>query len=71
MNEPLLQSTHQSLGLALPGALSSLAQEDEAQLVAASQHGDQDAFARLVSLHQRRIFSLVFRMLQQYEDPVK
>jgi RNA polymerase sigma-70 factor, ECF subfamily len=41
---------------------------DDATLVKASQAGDQDAFALLVQRHQRRVFSLVFRMLQQYEE---
>lgn len=68
MNEPLLQSTHQSLSLPLPGISASLMEADEAQLVSASQHGDQDAFALLVQRHQRRVFNLAFRMLQQYEE---
>jgi len=68
MNEPLLQSTHQSLSLPLSGTLASLTAADEAQLVSACQRGDQDAFAQLVQRHQRRVFSLVFRMLQQYEE---
>ena len=68
MNEPLLQSTHQSLSLPLTGTLASLTAADEARLVSASQGGDQDAFAQLVQRHQRRVFSLVFRMLQQYEE---
>lgn len=68
MNEPLLQSTHQSLSLPLPGRSASLMEADEAQLVSASQRGDQDAFALLVQRHQRRVFNLAFRMLQQYEE---
>jgi RNA polymerase sigma-70 factor (ECF subfamily) len=68
MNEHLLQSTHQSLSLPLPGTLPSLMAVDEAQLVSASQRGDQDAFAQLVQRHQRRVFNLAFRMLQQYEE---
>ncbi len=68
MNEHLLQPTPRSLGLSLPGAVSSLAEVDEARLVAASQCGDQDAFAQLVQRHQRRVFSLVFRMLQHYDE---
>lgn len=66
MNEHLLRPTHQSLGLSLPGAISSLV-EDE-QLVTASQEGDQQAFAQLVQRHQRRVFSLVYRMLQHYDE---
>jgi RNA polymerase sigma-70 factor, ECF subfamily len=42
--------------------------QDEVMLVAASKKGDQDAFAQLVQQHQRRVFNLVFRMLQQYEE---
>lgn len=37
-------------------------------LVSASRQGDQDAFAQLVQRHQRRVFNLVFRMVQQYEE---
>jgi RNA polymerase sigma-70 factor, ECF subfamily len=36
--------------------------------VKASQQGDQDAFASLVQRHQRRVFNLVLRMLQDYEE---
>jgi RNA polymerase sigma-70 factor (ECF subfamily) len=42
--------------------------QEEANLVAASKMGNQDAFAQLVQQHQRRVFNLVFRMLQQYEE---
>ncbi|GHO43674.1 RNA polymerase sigma factor [Ktedonospora formicarum] len=38
------------------------------ELVAASQAGNQDAFASLVQRHQRRVFNLVYRMLQSYEE---
>src|SRR5205085_4891716 len=41
---------------------------EEAHFVTASKKGDQDAFAQLVQHHQRRVFNLVFRMLQQYEE---
>jgi len=41
---------------------------DEVQLVKASQQGDQDAFADLVQRHQRRVFNMSLRMLQDYED---
>ena len=37
----------------LPGAVRSQAEQDEAQLMKASQQGDQDAFALLVRRHQR------------------
>jgi RNA polymerase sigma-70 factor (ECF subfamily) len=36
--------------------------------VTASQRGDQDAFAFLVQRHQRRVFTLVLRMLQDYQE---
>jgi RNA polymerase sigma-70 factor, ECF subfamily len=47
---------------------SSPVELDDQQLVAASKRGDQDAFAQLVQRYQRRIFNLVYRMLQQYEE---
>jgi RNA polymerase sigma-70 factor (ECF subfamily) len=34
----------------------------------ASQQGDQDAFASLVHRHQRRVFNMALRMLQDYEE---
>lgn len=67
MSEFLLQPP-QSIGISLPNVASSPVDADEAGLVTASQTGDQDAFARLVQLHQRRVFNLVFRMLQNYEE---
>ena len=57
-----------TLEISLPGVFSSLSEQDEAQLVKASQHGAQDAFASLVQRHQRRVFTLVLRMLQDYEE---
>jgi RNA polymerase sigma-70 factor (ECF subfamily) len=53
---------------ALPGIVSEPCEQDDAQLVKASRQGDQDAFALLVQRHQRRVFNLVLRMLQEYED---
>jgi RNA polymerase sigma-70 factor (ECF subfamily) len=50
------------------GSVSSESEEDDTHLVKASQHGDQDAFALLVQTHQRRVFTLVLRMLQDYEE---
>jgi len=47
---------------------STLAEQDDPQLVTASKKGDQDAFAQLVQRYQRRVFNLVYRMLQQYEE---
>jgi len=67
MNEDLVQSSHR-LEIALPGVVSSQVEQDDAQLVKASQQGDQDAFALLVQRHQRRVFTMGFRMLQDYEE---
>lgn len=67
MSEYLLQPPH-SIGMSIPGVASARTEQDDAELVAASQAGDQDAFAQLVQRHQRRVFNLVFRMLQQYEE---
>ena len=50
------------------GSVSSESEDDDTHLVKASQHGDQDAFALLVQTHQRRVFTLVLRMLQDYEE---
>jgi RNA polymerase sigma-70 factor (ECF subfamily) len=50
---------------ALPGIVS---EQDDTQLVKASRHGNQDAFALLVQRHQRRVFNMVMRMLQDYEE---
>ena len=57
-----------TLELTLPGAVSSQAEQDDRQLVKASQQGDQDAFALLVQRHQRFVFNLSLRMVQDYED---
>ena len=67
MREHSVQST-QSIGMPLTGAVTSTAEQDDLQLVAASKGGDQDAFAQLVQRYQRRVFNLVYRMLQQYEE---
>ena len=67
MSEHLLRPTR-SLGMSISNAVSSVTEQDEAQFVAASKQGDQDAFAQLVLRYQRRIFNLVFRMLQHYEE---
>ena len=67
MNEHLWRPI-QGLGIALPHSASSVTEQDEEQLVTSSKKGDQDAFAQLVQKHQRRVFNLVFRMLQQYEE---
>src|SRR3984893_12998278 len=67
MSKYLLQPL-QSLGMIIPGIAASSTDLDDAELVIASRSGDQDAFAQLVQRHQRRVFNLVFRMLQQYEE---
>ena len=67
MREHLLHSPH-SLGISLSNVTSSSIEQDDTLLVAASKQGDQDAFAQLVQRYQRRVFNLVFRMLQQYEE---
>jgi RNA polymerase sigma-70 factor (ECF subfamily) len=51
-----------------PESVSSQSEEDDTHLVKASQQGDQDAFACLVQRHQRRVFTTVLRMLQDYEE---
>jgi RNA polymerase sigma-70 factor, ECF subfamily len=57
-----------SLELSLSNVISSCTEQDDALLVDASKRGDQDAFAQLVQRYQRRIFNLVFRILQQYDE---
>ena len=59
--------TH-SLETASPGIISAQAEQNDVQLVKASQQGDQDAFAVLVQRHQRRVFTLSLGMLQDYDD---
>jgi len=67
MSEQLLQPPH-SMGIPLSNVIPSAAEQDDVLLVAASKRGDQDAFAQLVQRHQRRVFNLIFRMLQDYEE---
>ncbi len=67
MREHLLSQPH-SLGISLPNSASHSIEQDDAHLVAASRNGDQDAFALLVQIHQRRVFNLVYRMVQDYEE---
>jgi RNA polymerase sigma-70 factor, ECF subfamily len=62
-----MQLAH-TLEISFPGVVSSQAEQDDTQLVTASQQGDQDAFACLVQRHQRRVFTMVLRMLQDYEE---
>ena len=61
-------SSSSSLGIRRTNMVSSPVEMEEQQLVTASKHGDQDAFSQLVQRYQRRIFNLVYRMLQQYEE---
>ncbi len=67
MSDFLLQPLR-NMSLHLPGVTSTQTEQDDTVLVTASQNGDQDAFALLVQRHQRRVFNLVFRMLQNYEE---
>ncbi|HLI06956.1 MAG TPA: sigma-70 family RNA polymerase sigma factor [Ktedonobacteraceae bacterium] len=54
--------------ISLPDIASSQAEQNEAQLVKASQQGDQGAYALLVQSHQRRVFNMVLHMLQDHDD---
>ncbi|GAC1384631.1 MAG: sigma-70 family RNA polymerase sigma factor [Ktedonobacteraceae bacterium] len=67
MSEYLVRPIH-SMVMPFANTVSSTAEQDEVRLVASSKKGDQDAFAQLVQQHQRRVFNLVFRMLQQYDE---
>ena len=62
-----MQLSH-NLEISLPSVVSWQAEQDDTQLVKASQQGDQDAFALLVQRHQRRVFNMILRMLQDYEE---
>jgi len=66
-NENLMQVSHNQ-EISLPGVDSWQVVQDDMQLVKASQQGDQDAFALLVQKHQRRVFNMSLRMLQDYEE---
>ena len=57
-----------TLEMTFQGVIPSQAEQDETQLVQASQQGEQDAFALLVERHQRLVFNLSLRMVQDYED---
>jgi RNA polymerase sigma-70 factor, ECF subfamily len=67
MREHSLQTSH-SLGIPLTNVVPSVTEQDDLLLIAASKEGDQDAFAQLVQRYQRRVFNLVYRMLQDYEE---
>ena len=57
-----------TLEMTFQGVIPSQAEQDETQLVQASQQGEQDAFALLGERHQRLVFNLSLRMVQDYED---
>lgn len=67
MKESTLQPPH-SLGISISNLAASSVEQDDVVLVSACLAGDQDAFALLVQRHQRRVFNLVFRMLQHYDE---
>lgn len=67
MKEQLLTQPR-SLGIPIATIASPGVVQDDAQLVIASRNGDQDAFALLVQYHQRRVFNLVYRMVEDYEE---
>jgi len=67
MSDFLLQPLR-SIGLDLSRVTPTQTEQDDIALVAASQAGDQEAFSLLVQRHQRRVFNIVFRMLQNYEE---
>lgn len=59
-----MQLTH-LLEISLP---SVVLRRDNAQLVQACQQGNQDVFAILMQRHQRRVFHMVLRILQDDEE---
>ena len=63
-----LVKSQQLISLTLPHIPALATEQEDMQLVTASQAGDQDAFAQLVQLHQRRVFNLIFRMLHDYDE---
>src|SRR5947207_5446196 len=65
--ENLMQLAH-TLEISLPDIFSSQAEQDDVQLVKASQQGNQDAFAFLVQKHQRLGFNMVLLVVQAYEE---
>jgi RNA polymerase sigma-70 factor (ECF subfamily) len=62
-----MQSLH-SRERACPDLVPEPSEQDDAQLVRASQQGDQDAFALLVRRHKRGIFNLSLGLLQDEHD---
>jgi len=45
-----------------------MAREDEAELVTRSQNGDTRAYGKLIDAHQRVLFNLALRMVNDLED---
>jgi RNA polymerase sigma-70 factor, ECF subfamily len=58
----------QNLVRVFPGDVATQIEQEDVRLVQACQRGDQDAFALLLQRHQHRVFNLVFRMVQDYDD---
>ena len=54
--------------LELPAQEATSLRDDESRLIAASLHGDGEAFAGLVRLYQRRVFRLTGRFFSRRED---
>jgi RNA polymerase sigma-70 factor (ECF subfamily) len=67
IREYLLQPPS-NISMSISNVSPAEAELDDTALVAASKIGNQDAFAILVQRHQRRVFNLVFRTLQNYEE---
>ncbi len=70
MSEYQLHPSH-SIGTSLAHTTpvgADQVEQDDVELVAASKNGNQDAFALLVQRHQHRVFNLVYRMLQHYDE---
>lgn len=66
---PLSARTFESYSSALSQTpAATLEAAGEMELVRRSCQGDQDAFAVLVRNHQRRAFTLAYRMLNDYEE---
>lgn len=63
MNSPKLNPQN-----AIPPPASTIAGEDESQLVAAAKRGDVEAFETLVNRYDRKIFRLAQNITQSRED---
>jgi RNA polymerase sigma-70 factor, ECF subfamily len=66
-NEDLMPLAHR-LEVSASDHCSSHVEQDDVHLVKVSQQGNQDAFSILVQRHQRRVFHLSVRMLQDEDD---